>query len=161
MRSVTVSPGTVKFGNCDKGGAVLMFPNDGCTAGPITLTNGAAPARIMVRATAFEGTPPAGDMNALRAAFVAAPLLLAPGQDGGSATGSVSVEPTEVVTPGPGSSPAPAPPVDTDELAYTGVDIEVELAVGLALITAGVAVLVTIRRPLLSGAPRMRRAGSR
>ena len=55
VRSVTVTPDTFTFGDCQAGGTVMSFPNDNCSA-QVTITNGTAPAHIMIRATDFAGS---------------------------------------------------------------------------------------------------------
>jgi len=48
VRSVTVSPNAVTYGNCTKGGASLTFPNDTCTTPAVTVTNTGSAGHINV-----------------------------------------------------------------------------------------------------------------
>jgi hypothetical protein len=61
VRSVTVSPNAVTYGNCTKGGASLTFPNDTCYAPPITVTNSGTAGHINVHGSdavpSDNGTP--------------------------------------------------------------------------------------------------------
>src|SRR5438477_2584443 len=61
VRSVTVSPTAVTYGNCTKGGTSLAFPNDNCDTPAITVTNTGTAGHINVRGSdavpSDNGTP--------------------------------------------------------------------------------------------------------